>query len=97
MNSGLGNFVWHILTIAKRLSQSQARAPEPPFLEFDADPYGVLMDGKPFWIIDAYTTTTYYSSSDPFPGTDLIANKQPEREQNLVHGSTASLGNRNRL
>ena len=31
-----------------------------PFLDFDADPYPVLHDGRVKWIIDAYTTTDRY-------------------------------------
>ena len=62
-----------------------------PFLKFDADPYVVLADGKLYWIIDAYTTSTYYPYSESFAGTELIENQHPEREQKLRHGSTASL------
>ena len=52
-----------------------------PFLTFDADPYVVLLDGKLYWIIDGYTTSTYYPYSESFFGAELIANKQPERER----------------
>jgi hypothetical protein len=34
-----------------------------PFLEFDADPYPVVADGRITWIIDAYTTTGRYPYS----------------------------------
>jgi uncharacterized protein len=37
-----------------------------PFLELDEDPYIVLVDGKLYWILDAYTTSEYYPYSDPF-------------------------------
>jgi uncharacterized protein len=66
-----------------------------PFLKFDADPYVVLVDGKLYWIIDAYTTSTYYPYSEPSSATELIANKQTERGQSLAHGSTASLAGAN--
>ena len=62
-----------------------------PFLRFDADAYVVLVDGKLYWIIDAYTTSTYYPYSESFSSTELIENKQPERERKQAHGSTASL------
>jgi len=39
-----------------------------PFLEFDVDPYIVLVDGRLVWIIDAYTTTSRYPYSTPDPG-----------------------------
>src|SRR3970040_816928 len=62
-----------------------------PFLKFDADAYVVLVDGKLYWIIDGYTTSTYYPYSESFSGTELIENKQPERERKSTHGSTTSL------
>jgi uncharacterized membrane protein (UPF0182 family) len=62
-----------------------------PFLTFDADPYIVLLDGKLYWIIDAYTTSTYYPYSEFFSGAELIENRQPERERKQAHGSTTSL------
>lgn len=31
-----------------------------PFLKLDNDPYLVLHDGHLFWLLDAYTTTSYY-------------------------------------
>lgn len=37
-----------------------------PFLRYDDDPYIVLENGKMYWIIDAYTTSTYYPYSEPF-------------------------------
>jgi len=36
-----------------------------PFLELDSDPYLVVMDGRLFWIQDAYTTTARYPYSQP--------------------------------
>jgi uncharacterized membrane protein (UPF0182 family) len=37
-----------------------------PFLEFDDDPYIVLVDGRLHWIIDAYTVSEFYPYSEPF-------------------------------
>ena len=31
-----------------------------PFLDFDSDPYPVIIDGRLKWVIDAYTTTDQY-------------------------------------
>lgn len=39
-----------------------------PFLELDADPYMVVMDGGLFWIQDCYTTTDRYPYSEPVGG-----------------------------
>ena len=48
-----------------------------PRLQYDTDPYMVTVDGRLFWIIDAYTTSTYYPYSEPFnreTGTNYIRN-----------------------
>ncbi len=37
-----------------------------PFLDYDADPYPVVADGRIFWIQDAYTTSTNFPYSTPF-------------------------------
>lgn len=37
-----------------------------PFLIYDGDPYIVTVDGALYWIIDAYTTSSYYPYSEPF-------------------------------
>lgn len=36
-----------------------------PFLQLDKDPYSVLVDGRLFWVQDAYTTTSNYPYSQP--------------------------------
>lgn len=51
-----------------------------PFIEYDEDPYVVLMDGKLYWIIDAYTTSEYYPYSEPFVSSEVIQ----YREGNLT-------------
>jgi uncharacterized membrane protein (UPF0182 family) len=44
-----------------------------PFLSFDGDPYVVVVDGKIYWIIDAYTSaSTYpYAQSTTFQSNDI--------------------------
>jgi uncharacterized membrane protein (UPF0182 family) len=66
-----------------------------PFLKFDADPYVVLVDGNLYWIIDAYTTSTYYPYSESYSSAALFESKQPERERGSGHGSTAALAGAN--
>ena len=39
-----------------------------PFLDYDADPYIVLSDGRLFWILDAYTTSNMYPYSSRSQG-----------------------------
>lgn len=38
-----------------------------PFLSYDRDPYLVIADGHPYWIIDAYTMSGAYPYSEPHP------------------------------
>jgi uncharacterized membrane protein (UPF0182 family) len=46
-----------------------------PFLQMDTDPYLVIIDGKLFWIQDAYTTTERYPYSEPLnTGLNYIRN-----------------------
>jgi uncharacterized protein len=45
-----------------------------PMLSFDHDPYLVLVDGRLFWIVDAYTTTSAYPYSRPSGGINYIRN-----------------------
>ncbi len=46
-----------------------------PFLEYDQDPYSVLVDGRIFWIQDAYTIADSYPYSQPIPsGINYIRN-----------------------
>jgi uncharacterized membrane protein (UPF0182 family) len=45
-----------------------------PFLTYDSDPYVVIVDGRIYWIVDAYTTgATYpYSQNVTFQGNSQI-------------------------
>ncbi|MGD2116603.1 MAG: UPF0182 family protein, partial [Acidobacteriota bacterium] len=43
-----------------------------PFLTLDDDPYLVLVDGRLHWILDAYTTSTYFPYSEPFSSREVI-------------------------
>ncbi|NJK62849.1 MAG: UPF0182 family protein [Synechococcaceae cyanobacterium SM2_3_1] len=36
-----------------------------PFLRYDSDPYLVIAQGRLFWILDAYTTSDRFPSSEP--------------------------------
>lgn len=54
-----------------------------PFLKLDEDPYIVLDNGNLYWIIDAYTTSTYCPYSEPFSSYEIIPFKEANRERNL--------------
>jgi uncharacterized membrane protein (UPF0182 family) len=43
-----------------------------PFLELDEDPYIVLVEGRLYWIIDAYTRSDDYPYSEPFSSRELV-------------------------
>lgn len=52
-----------------------------PFLVYDSDPYPVLADGQIDWIADAYTCSTAYPYSWPYPlyPAEAVSSDQPER------------------
>lgn len=39
-----------------------------PYLSYEKDPYMTVANGKLYWIIDAYTTSSYYPYSEPYSG-----------------------------
>lgn len=47
-----------------------------PYLSYEDDPYAVVADGKIYWMLDAYTTSSYYPYSEPYDknGTNYIRN-----------------------
>ena len=61
-----------------------------PFLQYDADPYPVVADGRLFWIQDAYTTSTNYPYATPFGarGINYLRNSV-KVVIDAYHGSTA--------
>lgn len=42
-----------------------------PFLTYDSDPYLVISEGRMYWIIDAYTTTSRYPYSQPVSAANI--------------------------
>lgn len=42
-----------------------------PYIQYDSDPYIVLNEGKLYWIIDAYTTSTNYPYSEPISDSNI--------------------------
>ncbi|MBE6041726.1 MAG: UPF0182 family protein, partial [Clostridiales bacterium] len=49
-----------------------------PYLAYEEDPYMTIIDGKLYWILDAYTTSNKYPYSEPYNaqenGTNYIRN-----------------------
>ena len=58
-----------------------------PFLELDDDPYIVNAEGKLFWMLDAYTTSSYFPYSEPFSSEEIIQFKEGEdmRRMRIQH------------
>ncbi len=45
-----------------------------PFLAYDYDPYPVILDGKIYWLQDAYTVSNMYPYSEPYGSLNYIRN-----------------------
>lgn len=43
-----------------------------PYLSYEQDPYLVTVDGKLYWIIDAYTTSSNYPYSEPYAADSTV-------------------------
>ena len=59
-----------------------------PFLQFDADPYLVIVDGRLFWIRDAYTRTGNYPYSTPVAGGISYIRNSEKAVIDAYHGTT---------
>ena len=67
----------------RRIQERVARV--APFLVFDQDPYIAAVDGRLVWIIDAYTSSSYYPYSQPFDSREQIEFRGPEIGERTVH------------
>ncbi len=45
-----------------------------PYITYDPDPYAVTVDGKIYWIIDGYTSSTKYPYSRPYSDEEGTSN-----------------------
>jgi len=65
-----------------------------PFLTPDADPYPVILDGKILWILDLYTTTSFYPYSQPVDSqalARLTVASNVERGSNYIRNSVKAV------
>lgn len=46
-----------------------------PFLALDSDPYAATVDGRLLWILDAYTTTSWYPYSQRYPAGESVVDE----------------------
>lgn len=58
-----------------------------PFLRYDSDPYLVLAEGRLFWIIDAYTSSSRYPYAAPVRGWGNYARNPVKVVIDAYHGS----------
>ncbi len=54
------------IQIWRRVQERMSRI--APFLRLDKDPYIVIVDGKLYWIQDAYTVSSHFPYSEPYKG-----------------------------
>ncbi len=65
-----------------------------PFLSPDADPYPVILDGKILWVLDLYTTTSFYPYSQPVDSealARLTVASNVERGTNYIRNSVKAV------
>lgn len=62
-----------------------------PFLQFDSDPYPVLLNGRIYWIQDAYTTTDNYPYGQEADTSALPDNSGLKTNFNYVRNSVKIL------
>jgi uncharacterized membrane protein (UPF0182 family) len=61
-----------------------------PFLDLDRDPYPVVVDGRVLWVLDAYTTSSFYPYSQRFDASEFFTESKTgalDGELNYVRNS----------
>jgi uncharacterized membrane protein (UPF0182 family) len=62
-----------------------------PFLDYDADPYPVIEDGRVKWVLDAYTTTDRYPYAQKADNEQLAAGSGLRHDFNYVRNSVKAV------
>jgi uncharacterized membrane protein (UPF0182 family) len=62
-----------------------------PFLDFDSDPYPVILDGRLIWVIDGYTTTSRFPYSQSVSGRAVGADADLGSGYNYVRNSVKAV------
>ncbi len=84
LGSGLINKDSRILYIRDVRERAQTLA---PFLDFDADPYPVITNGRMVWVLDGYTTSSRYPYSENADNEELSAESGLRHTYNYVRNS----------
>lgn len=66
-----------------------------PFLKLDDDPYIALIDGELYWIVDTYTTSSYYPYSEHFNAREDIAYQGNDMARLIESGAGWQLHGKN--
>lgn len=78
----------------RRNIKSRVRA-LAPFLHLDQDPYIVNANGQLYWMIDAYTTSSYFPYSEPYNSRETIQYKSGNTQQQLAINHRADFKGKN--
>jgi uncharacterized membrane protein (UPF0182 family) len=62
-----------------------------PFLDYDADPYPVIVDGRIKWVLDAYTTTNRYPYAQTADNEQLSPGSGLRHDFNYVRNSVKAV------
>ena len=62
-----------------------------PFLDYDGDPYPVIVDGGVQWVIDAYTATSRYPYAQRVGNVQLSPNNGLARSANYIRNSVKAV------
>ncbi len=62
-----------------------------PFLDYDGDPYPVVVDGGVQWVIDAYTSTSRYPYAQRIGNVQLSASTGLSRSANYIRNSVKAV------
>lgn len=62
-----------------------------PFLDYDSDPYPVIVEGKIYWIVDGYTTTQSYPYSQGIRSGRLPSDSGLRKRVNYVRNSVKAV------
>lgn len=68
-----------------------------PFLHLDNDPYIVNADGQLYWMIDAYTSSSYFPYSEPYDNVERIQYKEGQQQTTLQVRHRADFAGKNYL
>lgn len=76
--------------ISNRRVQDRVRT-LAPFLDFDGDPYPVALNGRVYWIVDAYTTSDLYPYGQNGDRTQLTASSGLDKPFNYIRNSVKAV------